>query len=307
LVFKSNVVACIKVNGRILRESGDVVTLPFGCEYSVLIKNLNSVRAQVTVSVDGKDATDGTKLIVAPNSSIELERFIKNGNLQTGNRLKFIERTAGIEAHCGIGSDDGLIRVEAWRELITQRIPVPRPEYYDDPYPVPFPRPWPVYPKRPWGLPMRSTWNGGSGGPLRGMNMGSSSGATMVAHGASLGLNRRSKISAKAGPPPSDQTQRQASRKSQMMDQIIEQSSVSDVGITVLGSQSHQRFVSVAGFNLEPQSTVIILRLRGEVGGMPVAEPITVDRKAICETCGKQNKADAQYCSKCGTALVIYA
>ena len=99
-VFQDKIVTAIKVGGKVLRENGDTVTLPFGGEYSILVKNLNSVRTQVTISVDGTDAAG--KLVIGPNSSMELERFIRNGNLATGNRFKFIERTAEVEAHRGI-------------------------------------------------------------------------------------------------------------------------------------------------------------------------------------------------------------
>ncbi len=41
---------------------------------------------------------------------------------------------------------------------------------------------------------------------------------------------------------------------------------VNDAGITVPGSESHQRFVTVSDFPCEAQSTVIVLKLRGIVG-----------------------------------------
>lgn len=67
-MYSDKLVACIKVNGRILRENKGNVLLPFGCEYSILVKNLDSVRQQVNISVDGKMA--GDNLIIAPNSSL---------------------------------------------------------------------------------------------------------------------------------------------------------------------------------------------------------------------------------------------
>ena len=116
MMYTNRFVCSVKVNGKILREQSSLVTLPFGSEYTILLKNLNSRRAMVKVSVDGQDATEGTRLIIAPNATLELERFIKNGNFSRGNRFKFIERTAGIEAHRGIKADDGLIRCEFWSE-----------------------------------------------------------------------------------------------------------------------------------------------------------------------------------------------
>jgi len=122
MMYSDRLVVVIKVDGKVLRESGDVVTLPFNSEYEVFIKNMNSVRAMVKVTVDGVDATEGCKLIVDANDSTSLERFIKNGNFKRGNRFKFIERTSKIEEHRGIGVEDGLIRIEYWFEQLPPRV-----------------------------------------------------------------------------------------------------------------------------------------------------------------------------------------
>ncbi len=146
MVYSPNkVVACVKVEGKILREDKNVVTLPFGSEYSVFIKNLNATRIKVKVSVDGTDATEGTWLVVEPNSDLDLERFVRAGNMDRGNRFKFIERTGKIEEHRGIKADDGLIRIEYQvekpkpivREIIEEHH---HHDHYD----------WPYWPHRPW-------------------------------------------------------------------------------------------------------------------------------------------------------------
>lgn len=263
-MHNDNLVACVKVNGQILRENGSLVSLPFGCEYSILVKNLNSVRAQVSVSVDGKDAVG--RVVIAPNSSVELERFVQNGNLEAGNRFKFIERTADIEKHRGIGSDDGLIRVEGWRESVPVR-------FYGYQHPSQFT--YPPYPPRP---PMRPRMH-------------------MMARSAPRPTHPTSRGST-PNPPRPDLRASTGTRKS---------APCGDIGITVPGSESRQRFVSVSGFPLESGSAVIVLHLRGAIGDSPIAQPVTVAMKPICETCGTKNKPGGQYCSKCGTALVAYA
>ena len=110
-MYGNKVAAAIKVNGQVLREFKDTVYIPFGSEYSILIKNLHSQRAVVNVYIDGDNAVPNG-LVIGAFQEIELERKIVNNNLSEGNRFKFIERTEGVEQHRGIKLEDGLIRVE---------------------------------------------------------------------------------------------------------------------------------------------------------------------------------------------------
>lgn len=111
-MYNQKMVAAIKVAGKVLREDGETVRIPFGSEFSVLLKNLNTVRAIVNVEIDGTDVTGGAGLIVPAGGSIDLERFIKNNNMSEGLRFKFIERTSKIEnGPRGIKAEDGLVRV----------------------------------------------------------------------------------------------------------------------------------------------------------------------------------------------------
>jgi hypothetical protein len=126
MMFSEKLCAAIKSNGKILREFKDTVMIPFGSEYSVYLKNLNTVRALVNITIDGTDVAPGG-LVLNGNQTLDLERFIKNGNLSEGNKFKFIERTANIEQHRGIGVEDGLIRVEYEFERI-----VPLTNWYDN-------------------------------------------------------------------------------------------------------------------------------------------------------------------------------
>lgn len=111
MMYQEKMAFAIKANGKILREFGETVYIPFGSEYSILIKNLNSVRALVQIWVDGTCITEGVKLVVNANDSFELERFIKNGNMNAGNKLKFIEKTQQISDFRGDKIEDGLVRI----------------------------------------------------------------------------------------------------------------------------------------------------------------------------------------------------
>lgn len=105
-------VALKSADGRILREfNGDNVYIPFGGEYSVYMKNMHGRRAIAQISIDGVDVGDGLTFVVPAHGTLELERFVKNGNLHEGNRFKFIERTAGVAQHRGVDIEDGLVRV----------------------------------------------------------------------------------------------------------------------------------------------------------------------------------------------------
>ncbi len=276
-MYNQKLVASIKVKGKILREFKDTVHIPFSSEYSILLKNLNTVRALVNVFVDGENAVPGG-LVINPGQSVDLERWIKNGNLSEGNKFKFIERTSAIEdGPRGIRIEDGLIRVEYQFE-------VPRPVI-----------------NIPTWTTTTTTWNntpyyGASGstgtfnvnGVLR--NVDTSKGETVRAMASAAttatlnSMNITASGSAHEGMATMDSFQ-------------------NDVGITVPGSKSTQTFVTASIGTLELEKHSIVLKLFG--GTMP--KPITVKHKPKCVTCGKHNKATAKFCTECGTALEIFA
>lgn len=262
MMYQDKFVTAIKVNNKILRENGDTIAIPFGSEYSLLIKNLNSVKALVRVWIDGTDVTDGTQLVVNPNQSLDLERFIKNGNMDEGNKFKFIERTAAVSAHRGNKIDDGLIRVEF-------EFAIP-PAAYVNPPRSPWPLPWPHY------YDTIANTNSSderqitaSAGPMRGSG--------------SAALNK-----ATAAPQETYVAPQQG-----------------EIGITVAGDISDQKFTPTAWFATDGVKHVMVLRVLGEVGGEPVMAPVIVRTKPICTSCGRTNKAGTKFCSECGTSLQI--
>lgn len=115
-MYANKLVASLKANGKILREFKDNVYIPFGSEYSFLLKNLNTKRALVNLFIDGEDMAPGG-LVLNAGQEIDLERSIKNGNLKEGNKFKFIERTGAVEKHRGVQLEDGLIRIEFQFEM----------------------------------------------------------------------------------------------------------------------------------------------------------------------------------------------
>jgi hypothetical protein len=111
MMYQEKFIAVVKCNGKILREQNQCeVHLPFGSEYSLLFKNLDSRRVSVNVSIDGTDILYGSSLVIDANSEGELERFLDK--VTHGNKLKFIEKTEQISEHRGDRVDDGIIRIE---------------------------------------------------------------------------------------------------------------------------------------------------------------------------------------------------
>ena len=291
MMYSNRFIASLKVGGKILRENSGAVSLPFGSEYEILLKNLNSRRAMCKVTIDGQDATEGTRLILPANGSLTLERFIKNNNLKAGNKFKFIERTRQIEDHRGIKEEDGLIRVEFWSEKEVIEQPVVRTKYYDNWVPVD--RPYGPYngPYYWYQAPLSLGYPTITCNSLQ-------SGAIGVAHG---GLNCSNSASGGLGDISTGGILRSAG--SQQIMAMNCSAPVNDAGITVAGSKSNQSFQSSYGFETEFNSQVIVLQLRGVVRDEPVKAAVTVDFKPTCPTCGKVNKISHQFCSNCGTNL----
>lgn len=281
-MYNQKLVASIKVKGKILREFKDTVYIPFASEYSILLKNLNTVRAIVNVFIDGENAVPGG-LVIDPGRSVDLERWIKNGNLTEGNRFKFIERTAAIEeGPRGFKEEDGLIRVEYQFEMpvintafyqttgnLSSEYKGIRDRYSFDNY--------------------RTISQMNVGGVLRGVDY-SVNGAAMQASAAAA-IN-------KVAPQANEIHDGMAT-----MDWCA-----NETGITVPGSRSEQKFQTTTVGALDPTIHNIILRIVGDLGhNKPVQKPVTVAHKPKCVTCGKQNKAHAKFCTECGTALEIFA
>jgi len=309
-MYNEKLAVAIKSAGKVLREyNKDTVYVPFGAEYSIFIKNLNAVRALVKVSIDGQYVDEsGDGIVIDANSSLDLERFIKNNNLNEGNRFKFIERTGKIEQHRGVQVEDGLIRVEFQYEKRLPKVEVEEVHHYkhhywhDDYW---YDR-WPYRPYYRSFLADHSPQGvyGSVANGLLSNSVGGSGQAVGGAVGGSVNTVASSGISANAV-----NVSHTVSSNKEVFDTFATptmDSLINEAGITVAGSKSDQQFHTVSGFPLEDASHVIVLKLLGKTAqGKAVKQAVTVKAKQKCTTCGHVNKADAKFCSECGTALEI--
>ena len=253
------------------------------------MKNLNPTRIKVRISVDGTDATEGCWLVVEPNSNLDLERFIKSGNMSSGNRFKFIERTAAVEqGPRGIKADDGLIRIESQVEIVQPK-PVIVEEHHHHHHHDHWDYPWRTRPYTLGGL----TKSSAPSSPLRSRGMKSfesldsveSDSETLDFHETSARSLMDSDVMVAGAMFEAPQPK-------------------NDVGITVQGSHSNQSFRWTEGFETGA-SEVIVLQLRGKVAEKPVVKAVTVETRISCVTCGKSHKSTEKFCGQCGTALHI--
>jgi len=290
-MYGNKLAVAIKHNNKVLRETknGDVF-IPFGVEYSIFLKNLNSVRALVNITIDGISVTDGLSLIIPANGEVNIERFIKNNNLTAGNKFKFIERTSSVEKHRGIGVEDGLIRVEYQFEKTYKKVehtylpgynPWVKLDYviykYQDNYSDG------TYDSYDYNL---------CNSEINSSDMGD-------------GQNLRSRCTA-VGENQYTTDQNYRLKDFTKVPIVKTELSTNDVGITVPGEISEQKFYKGDWFPVEIESHVIVIRLLGKTEeGMMVSKPVTVNIKPKCTSCGRTNKATANFCVECGTGLKI--
>jgi hypothetical protein len=302
MMYESKLVASLKANGKILREFKDTVYIPFGSEYSFLLKNLNTTRALVNVFIDGEDMTPGG-LVLNAGQEVDLERSIKGGNLTEGNRFKFIERTSAIEnGPRGVKLEDGLVRIEFQFEKPPMRVSeLPRNIFNDINF------------GSLSGSIGSSEYPGTTDKFSKSMGTYSQVNVNGMLRGVDYSMNGQ--VTAQAASASVDKY----CADNNIINSICEmhdgaatmdwmEAPKNDVGITVPGSKSTQKFQTTYMNAMESEKHSIVLKLLGETDdNKPVLKPVTTKHKPKCVTCGKQNKATAKFCTECGTALEIFA
>lgn len=274
-MYSNKMVACLKANGKVLREFNDTVYVPFGQEYNILLKNLNSVKALVNITIDGEDVVPGG-LVVDGNREIELERFVKD--MSKGNRFKFIKRTAGIEQHRGIKADDGIIRISFKYE-----------------------RRQPAWTNNDWNtMKLGGSWGGG-------YNPDPHWYGTTNAIGSAIPDSAVVKSAVLRGMPEPTMTYSANAVASASDAQLMNVATTQSLaGITAPGSVSNQKFQTASWFPTEVEEHVVVMHLLGETEtGKKVAQPVTVKHQPVCKMCGHKNKAKARFCSECGSGLEL--
>lgn len=302
-MFSNNFVTAIKVNGKVLREFDGTVALPFGSEYSILLKNLSAdKKAKVKVSIDGKDVTEDVFLVIGPGESTELKRFIRNGNLSAGNAFKFIEKTAQIEAFRGNKAEDGLITVIYEFE---QKID------------------WSAYRSR--GIVggctgydgTRITYTNNLGHSGDGLYFASNTAGPMAAAGEpEMQLYSSSEIKMSAGSVQASASLNYSDSDSGILrsrrvspSNFTKSAATQPLnadGITAPGSVVEQQFSSTYNFSTDGVKHTMTLQLKGKVKDDElVKEAVIVKKLTRCQMCGTNTRQTAKFCHNCGAAVEI--
>jgi len=268
MTYKDQFVVEVKADGQILRVRDGAVYLPFGCEYSILLKNLNSKKASVKVSIDGKDVLDGNSLILDSLVTHELQGFFRGTSVK--NRFRFIQKTKEIQEHRGDKVDDGLVRVEFAYEK-------PRPEPIIKKIIKEVKEHHHYHHNMPYTYYGTTEWNHMTSDNVK------SSGAVYSS------CNSRGVVQDSLGVQSSN---------------TINNAPNVDEGITVKGNEMNEQYNYGMIGELEP-SSVIVISLRGMQNspGVVIQDPITVKTKLTCSSCGLKSKSTFKFCPNCGTFL----
>ena len=271
MVYFEKMVASLKVNGKFIRSENDTIKLPFGAQYEIYLKNMESRDALVKISIDGKDALDSNQIILKANSSTTLEGFLE-GNV-VKNKFKFIELTKEIEDHLGYNPEDSIIRIEF---RFVKPKPVVQEVVHNDHWIYTPNSGWPYY-YPPYTITYTTNTTHYDG------NTFSTSGDVP------MGAVRRS------------------ANINSVYTSSLNMDSVNDTGITVKGEKTNQQFNYGYIGELEVESHVMILKLSGYKDKTNMEKFYTLntrDSKKECPTCGRICKSEFDYCPNCGTALV---
>lgn len=269
MTYNNKFVATVKSDGKVLREDNGTVYLPFNSDYSILLKNLNSQRASVNITIDDEDILNGSSLIVNANSDMELERWLTDDD-KSGPKLRFAEKTEEIrEARGENNGMDGIVRI-SWRyeKPITW---LPNTIIWRDDSPLRKPcNPYPTYPD--WENPYEIKYSTSVNHVVDG-----------VSNEVTGGVYNTQEVSYRG---------------------TIENSALkNEDGMTIKGEESNQKFSTTHINDLEDEEHVICLKLKGNVNQKPVKKIVTVKTPQICSKCHQKNAWNDNFCSRCGNNL----
>lgn len=279
MAYRDSFAAAILVDGKVQKETSDnTVTIPYGTEYTIRLKNKSRKRSVSDIYIDGRIVVKG--MIVPANDTVDLERFV-NDNLNEGNRFKIVRKddsrveqpddseVGNLEIRFYLEKDKPEVKVVEHHSCAHRAFDHCARCCYDHYCGICNPhRHWPS----PRDIPYKNTW---------------------------YGID----LSEKIGEPHFDTVSPKGMRGSTLSSQSVAMNNVqcsttldmanSEAAATVEGSKSFQRFVT-ASIDVDYDKPVtLMLKLRG------VSKIIDT-----CK-CGYKRKQADRYCPTCGNELAV--
>lgn len=276
-MYSNKLVASIKTNGQIAREHGDIVYLPFGSDYTIFLKNLHTKKAVINISIDGKDILDGTQLILDGGMALDLKRWIQKGDMTTGPKLRFIEKTDTIRETKEETGMDGIIEVTYQFEYEWPQWNFDNTLYRSASPSI--------------GKGGNQVYGGFKGGNLMNMNVGGSIGSSLDGNVQTYSSQVKSLDGSLSAAPQVEQ------------EILCSASIANEEGMTVKGQDIEQEFKEVCVPFLDATVHKIVLCLKGDVNQKKVAKAITVKTKINCDACDKKQSSKNKFCVSCGNNL----
>jgi hypothetical protein len=295
-MYNSNLAIAVKVGGKVLREDNGKVLLPFGTEYTIYLKNTSMERCKATILVDGKNILGESSIIIPANDSIEVSRFMVDGNTSEGNSLKFIEKTEKISEHRGDRIEDGLVTVQYEFESQYARILRSATITTTNPRRIP---------SNGYGHPDSTQWWQG-GNEYRPTSYEMMSNPTTLYAKGPAALNATvANYSAPVGitAPGSHNTQKFTTASWHGGDGMKY-----SMTLCLYGKIEERESYRIDVGELPPNATADLLSavVKGIKEAQLVTSVVTTREKIECTMCGTKHKSSAKFCSECGTSLKIY-
>lgn len=308
-MYSNKLIACVKAGGKVLREQGDNVFLPFGSEYTLWFKNEHTRKAQIKVEIDGTDVLFNRALILNPGETTDLKGFVRDMLGNDNRAFKFITKTQEISDFRGDKIEDGLIKISFQFEkaLITKFDVVEHHHHHHHRDVWNYPSYGPYYGPRWDGnylVGQAYTSNAGEvkSSDLFNQKFGSTLNNSVTTANATFSATSANAVATSANVSMDSSTLRSANINTVMQQSFAP---ASDPGITVEGSNTNQSFHQGYIGQLEAEKHSIVFQLKGlvEEEQVAVAAPVTVKSKKQCPSCGKKWKSIFEYCPNDGTFL----
>jgi hypothetical protein len=290
-MYKNNFAASIKVYDSFIKESvpGEV-TIPFGSEYTIYMRNRDSRDVKVNVSIDGVDVLDGSSLIIHGNSFAELRGFMKKNRII--NRFKFIQKSKkNMKKHNRVDEfDDGTIRIEY---QFTKKI-----EEKNILNTITTLGCW-----RPWWIDSRdypfiyTSSNTKFGSTYSNSSIFYENVNGKESYSTTFQNSTGENFSFKSDSPPQSMIAFAGMDSSEAIKQLS--SPKEDEGITVKGSKLNEKLKESWIGELESHKEVIVLILKGVNCSDSEKEEVNL----FCKRCGAEVDPKDNYCGSCGNKL----